>query len=403
MDQDEAIVERVLAGDRNAFGLLIDRHRDAATRLAFRIVRVRADAEDVAQEALLHAFLGLSELRARDRFGAWLLGIVVNLARTRRRARREVPLDDVPGGRAVVGFQWTEAEPSPAARQEARELHDLVWRALGDLPPRYQEAVQLHYVEGLRVWEIAALVGLPSGTVKARLHRARGRLRHLLAATLGEAAVSAAREEDGMVEVVVHDVVVQTPRDGEARWLADVKDLKDYTLGWWRVVLLKERDGAHVLPIWMGAPDGDGIALRLDGLSTIRPMPITLMARVLSLAEIPVERIVVSALRNDIFHATLHLRIAGRPHEVDARPSDAIALALERGSPIFVAPEMLALPFVVTAGSEIAGLEEWARRKREAEHREPEVPAMVWRPFRELPRAENPHVIGAKPARAGGA
>jgi bifunctional DNase/RNase len=205
------------------------------------------------------------------------------------------------------------------------------------------------------------------------------------------------------VEVVVHDVVVQAPRDGEPRWLAEVKDLKDYKLGWWRVVLLKERGGARVLPIWMGAPDGDGIALRLDRLSTIRPMPITLMARVLSLAEILVERVVVSALRNDIFHATLHLRIGGRPHEVDARPSDAIALALEQGSPIFVTSEMLALPFVVAAGSEIAGLEEWQRRKREAEHREPEVPAMVLRSFRELPRAENPHVIEAKPGRAGGA
>ena len=402
MDQDdEAIVERVLAGDRNAFGLLIDRHREAATRLALRIVRVRPDAEDVAQEALLHAFLELGELRARDRFVAWLLGIVVNLARTRRRARREVPLEDAPGGRAMAGFQWIDLEPSPEARQEARELHDLVWKALGELSSAHQEAVQLHYVEGLRVWEIAALVGLPSGTVKARLHRARGRLRRLLASEFGAAAVASTRGgEDAMVEVVVHDVLVQTPGDGEAQWLAEVRD---YKLDWWRVVLLKERDGERVLPIWVRAPDGDGIALRLAGLSTIRPMPITLMARVLALAEIAVERIVVSALRNDIFHATLHLRIGGRTHEVDARPSDAISLALERGASIFVTLEMLALPFVVTAASAVTELEEQARRKREAEHREPEVPAMVLRSFRTLPRAENPHVTGANPARAGGA
>jgi hypothetical protein len=67
MSQDGAIVERVLAGDRDAFGILIDRHRDGATRLAMRMLRSRADAEDVAQEALLHAFLDLAELRDRAR------------------------------------------------------------------------------------------------------------------------------------------------------------------------------------------------------------------------------------------------------------------------------------------------------------------------------------------------
>ena len=80
MDQDDgAIVGRVLARDRDAFGILIDRHGEGATRFALRIVRGRADAEDVVQEAWLHAFLELAELRARDRFVAWLLGIVVRV------------------------------------------------------------------------------------------------------------------------------------------------------------------------------------------------------------------------------------------------------------------------------------------------------------------------------------
>jgi RNA polymerase sigma-70 factor (ECF subfamily) len=145
MGQDDGgIVERVLAGDRDAFGILIDRHRGGAARLAMRILRERADAEDVVQEALLHAFLELAALRDRDRFVAWLLGIVVNLAKTRLRMRREVPVEDWAGGRAIHGFVWTDAEPTPEARQEARELHDLVWKALGELPAEQQETVQLH-------------------------------------------------------------------------------------------------------------------------------------------------------------------------------------------------------------------------------------------------------------------
>jgi RNA polymerase sigma-70 factor (ECF subfamily) len=77
-----------------------------------RILRARTEAEDVVQEALLHAFLDLAELRDRDRLVAWLLGIVVNLAKTRLRMRREVPVEDWSGGRAIRGLVWMDVEPS---------------------------------------------------------------------------------------------------------------------------------------------------------------------------------------------------------------------------------------------------------------------------------------------------
>jgi len=389
---DGDIVERVLAGDRGAFGPLIDRHQGAVTRLAFRILRVRADAEDVAQEAFLHAFLDLAELRARARFAAWLLGIAVNLAKSRLRARREERVEDWAGGRATAGFIWIDPEPSPETRQEARELHDRIWTALAGLPPEQREAVQLHYVEGLRVWEIAALVGLPSGTVKARLHRARERLRRTLAEALEAKAPPAPRKEEevSMVEVMVDDVVVRAPKEGEARWFDWARGSN---LGRLRVILLKEREGDRVLPVWVGQPEGDTIALQLAGIATARPMTFALLARVLELAEIAVERVVVTVLRDNIFYASLVLRIGGRPHEVDARPSDAIAIALQSRAPIFVTPEILALPFVIGSGTALAELEESFQRKR-AEGapgtHEPEVPEMKWLSFRSLPRPEAP-------------
>jgi len=385
MDQDDAdIVERVLAGDRDAFGLLIDRHRGTARRLAFRILRVRAEAEDVVQDAFLHAFLGLGELRARDRFVAWLLGIVVNLARSRLRARRETPVEDWAGGRAVAGLLWIDAEPSPEERQEARELHDRIWKALAELPAEQQDAVQLHYVEGLRVWEIAALVGVPSGTVKARLHRARGRLRRLLAAEFGAGgAPDAGRaKEIDMIEVTVHDVIVRAPKDEPVRYAWQDRG---GNLGLLRVILLKERDGDRVLPVWVGQPEGDVIALRLAGISTPRPMSLMLMARVLELASVTVERVVVTTLRDNIFYATLNVRIGDRLEEVDARPSDAIALALYHDAPIFVMPEMLALPIVIDAPTAVPQLEDCTERKRVEQSQAPEVPAMEWRSFRTLP------------------
>lgn len=383
---DHAIIDQVLAGDRDAFGILIDRHRDGATRLANRILRARADAEDVVQEALLHAFLDLAELRDRDRFVAWLLGIVVNLAKSRLRRRREVPVEDWSGGRAIRGFVWTDAEPTPDARQEARELHDIVWKALGELPAEQQETVQLHYVDGLRVWEIAALVGVPAGTVKARLHRARGRLRRALAAELGVPLESGGGREERltMIPITVDDLIVRVPKDGDVRWI-DIPERAPANVGQLRVILLKERDGQRTLPIWVGAVEGNAIALALAGIGTPRPMSLSLMHRVLGMANIAIERVVVTALRDNIFYAVLTLRIDGQPQEVDARPSDAITLALYAGAPVFVTPEMLELPVVVNAPDALPALEVQNERARVEKGRPVEDPPMEWRSFRALP------------------
>jgi uncharacterized protein len=99
-----------------------------------------------------------------------------------------------------------------------------------------------------------------------------------------------------------------------------------------------------VLPIWVGAAEGNAIALALAGIDTPRPMSLSLMQRVLGMANIAIERVVVTALRDNIFYAVLTLRIDGQPQESDARPSDAITLALYAGAPVFVTPEMLELP-----------------------------------------------------------
>ena len=395
MGQDGAIVEQMLAGDRDAFGILIDRHRDGATRLALRILRSRADAEDVVQEALLHAFLDLAELRDHDRFVAWLLGIVMNLAKTRLRMRREVPVEDWSGGRAIRGFVWMDVEPPPDVRQEARELHDLVWNALAELPAEQQETVQLHYVDGLRVWEIAALVGVPAGTVKARLHRARGRLRRALAAELGVPLESGVRrEERTMIPVMVDDLIVRVPKEGDVRWIA-IPGGPPANVGHLCVVLLKERDGDRVLPIWVGMFEGNAIALALAGIETPRPMSLSLMYRVLGMANIPIERVVVTTLRDNIFYAVLTLRIEGQLKEVDARPSDAITLALYAGAPVLVTPEMLELSVVVKAPDALPALEVQNDRARVEKGRPVEDPPMQWRSFRTLP---DPRTTASAPA-----
>jgi uncharacterized protein len=281
---------------------------------------------------------------------------------------------------------WIEAEPTPEERQEARQLHDRIWQALGELSAEQRDAVQLHYVEGLRVWEIAALVGVPSGTVKARLHRARGRLRQLLAEDLASVRRpgQGAEETIDMIPVTVHDVIYRAPRDEPIRY---PRDGQPGNLGPWRVLLLKERDGGRALPIWLGAAEGDAIALHLAGIATPRPMSLSLMARVLDLAAVGVEGVVVTALRDNVFHAGLSVRIGDRLHEVDARPSDAITLALYKNAPIFVASEMMTLPAVIEVETAVPQLEDEFQRRRAERNEGPELPTMAWQSFRTLPRA----------------
>src|SRR3954466_14441245 len=93
---DGELVAAVLAGERAAFGALIDRHRAGAVAIVRRMLRDPLEAEDVVQESLLQAFLRLDELRTPERFGAWLCGIAANLAKMRLRAAARV---DLLGGR----------------------------------------------------------------------------------------------------------------------------------------------------------------------------------------------------------------------------------------------------------------------------------------------------------------
>jgi RNA polymerase sigma factor (sigma-70 family) len=316
-ETDGELVAAVLAGDRRVFGTLVDRHVGRVTALAQRLIGSRAEAEDIVQEATLQAYLGLGELRDAERFGSWFSAIAANLAKMRVRETRGrlVALDGVDG--SLAGDDPLET------RERAQAIHE----ALADLAPSEREAVVLHYVGGLTTPEIASRADERVGTVRVRLHRARGRLQSALAAF-----TPTTRRERAMIEVEVRDVVVRVADNGEG---------EEPTLAMPnRIVLLTEKQGRHVLPIWIGAPEGDALGLHLAGVSTPRPMTIDLMARLLEAMGGHLERVVVSSLRDDTFYAAVQVA-DGATQELDARPSDGINLALRVGAPIFVDEQVL--------------------------------------------------------------
>jgi RNA polymerase sigma factor (sigma-70 family) len=319
-ETDGELVAAVLAGDRRAFATLVDRHIGRATALAQRLLGSRAEAEDAVQEATLQAYLGLRELRDADRFGPWFSAIAANLAKMRLRETRGrlVPLDGLDGSLASDDVLET--------RERVRAIHD----ALADLSPSEREAVLLHYVGGLTTPEIASRADERVGTVRVRLHRARGRLQSALAAF-----TPVTRKEKPMIEVDVRDVVVRVAENGEGQEprLAMPN----------RIVLLAEREGRRLLPIWIGAPEGDALALHRYLTSPLpRPMTFDLVARLLEASGARIDRVVVSSLREDVFYAAVHVAGAdGGLQEIDARPSDGINLAVRIGAPVFVDEEVL--------------------------------------------------------------
>jgi bifunctional DNase/RNase len=108
------------------------------------------------------------------------------------------------------------------------------------------------------------------------------------------------------------------------------------------IVLLKTADGNRFLPIWIGHPEAAAILMKLQGATTPRPMTHDLLFEMLGELDVACSRVAVTELRENTFYATITLSIAGRDVEIDSRPSDALALAVRAGAPIFAAEDVIA-------------------------------------------------------------
>ena len=107
------------------------------------------------------------------------------------------------------------------------------------------------------------------------------------------------------------------------------------------IVILKETDGDRTLPIWIGLLEATAIASELEGINFSRPMTHDLLKNLMDLIEVKVERVEVCDLRNNTYYALIHILHKGEAISIDARPSDALALSLRVGAPIFVAEEVI--------------------------------------------------------------
>lgn len=185
--EDSKLATLAAQGHEGAFRELLARYERPVFSLVYRMVRDRALAEDLAQEAFIRAFNAIGTYKPRYKFSSWIFKIANNhtIDYLRKRKLDTVSIDGSPHARtsdeeAQTRLVVESQEEAPDRYVEARELGTQIEEAIGRLRPEYRSAVLLRHVEGYTYEEIADIMDLPLGTVKTYLHRARAELKTLL-------------------------------------------------------------------------------------------------------------------------------------------------------------------------------------------------------------------------------
>ena len=181
-EEENKLLDRILAGDRQAYALLVDKYKSFAFTIALKVLDNRGEAEEAAQDAFIKAFQYLKNFNRQARFSTWLYRITFNTAISYKRKHKPV-------------FQSTEKTIIPQAGLAEHELeqHDklqFVHKAMQALNEADRLALQLFYLNELSLDEVAAVTAQNANTVKVRVHRARQRLAEELKRILKEEALT---------------------------------------------------------------------------------------------------------------------------------------------------------------------------------------------------------------------
>ncbi len=185
-DPDRALVEAAARGDGDAFGALVTRYQSRIVNLAQALTADAAEADDLAQEAFIRAYKAIGKFRGDSSFRTWLYRVAVNVINSHLAARarrwkwwgRSLDARPADGGGMDLAPEVAAAGPPIDEDMARREAID---RALAALPADMRVAVTLRDIHGFDYAEIAAMLGVPIGTVESRIFRGRQRLRPLLA------------------------------------------------------------------------------------------------------------------------------------------------------------------------------------------------------------------------------
>jgi RNA polymerase sigma-70 factor (ECF subfamily) len=327
-DQDDAtLVASVLAGERGAFDILLQRYSSSVLHFCTALLGNTVEAQDIAQEASLQAFLGLSSLREPARFAAWFHAIAANLARSALRRRRECSLYTLNDDDTIQTL-WIDAPLTLEEYQAEKEMRETILLALQDLSLVNRQAVIGFYLQGYSYEELAQLLGVPISTVKGRLFQGRQQLKTLLrplADTLFQPLGRQRKEQNmttsDLVELQIHSVRI-------------------LLLTQHHVAILRDPHSEHGLAIRLTSSEADALALafgaRVNKDEWPGPFIQDLSQRLLESLGGQLQRVMINALAGQTLYATLTIAQGEQTREIDMRLSESLALAIREGAPLFI-------------------------------------------------------------------
>jgi RNA polymerase sigma-70 factor (ECF subfamily) len=191
-DEEARFIAQLVARDEQAFSALVRAYEQRVFALILRMLGNRAEAEDLAQEVFVQVFKAIGTFRSESKLSTWIYRIAINLCKNRRkylRVRHTSDQDELDAHeeRPATTSPATAAQVDrPDEMMAGRQVERIVQRAILALEPTFRECLVLRDVEELSYEEIGQITGLPEGTVKSRIHRARAQLKELVEEALGE-------------------------------------------------------------------------------------------------------------------------------------------------------------------------------------------------------------------------
>jgi len=193
-ETEAQFVARLVARDESAFNELVGAYERRVFALVFRMLGRRDEAEDLAQEVFVQVFKAIDQFRGDSKLSTWIYRIAVNLCKnrskylSRRHAGEQDDIDAMAERAPLTSGKGVSVGTisRPDELVEGMQLEMVVKRAIAQIDPEFREVLVLRDVEDLSYEEIAAVTGLPDGTVKSRIHRARAQLRALVEKAMGE-------------------------------------------------------------------------------------------------------------------------------------------------------------------------------------------------------------------------
>ncbi|MCE7987788.1 MAG: sigma-70 family RNA polymerase sigma factor [Caldilinea sp. CFX5] len=326
---DGELVVAARSGDKAAFGQLVDRHLPMARRVAMRMVGNQEIAWELAQEALLQAYLSLDKLREPASFASWLYGIVRNVCRSHLRSRKLTAYswEAIYGG-SQYPAEWLLVANDPAAAWEDAERDHQVQAALTTLSAKNQDATWLFYFEQWSIEEIAAHLGVSVNAVKGRLHQARKQLRSQLAPLYSP------------LDRTPQPAAIIQERNNRMIRITDLRILQRESEGY--ALYLLDTVGARVLQMFVGPYEGLHLQKLLESEDLSQSMNYHHVSSILDALGAKLEEVRIESIQNSIFYAVVKLRNGEQLVEAPARPSDALIGALHVRCPIYVAAPVMA-------------------------------------------------------------